>query len=227
MERPRRQTATKQEPTVESSTQSSTQTDKQELTFKTLDANWRHGTRTECGILDSQSSTQIDKTITDVQNIRQTATQNTGRQTATRNKIRLRNRRLKPATQTDKSKNRRRLKTLDANRRHKTRTDFGDLFATHARKHNTRVGLKTSKSIAGNTQIAKLGPEPIGYFDLEACPTRWKHISTWRERFIYQILITGPRLHLQENLNTTAVTFYFLNKTALPKHDGGDFLFSK
>jgi hypothetical protein len=35
-----------------------------------------------------------------------------------------------------------------------------------ARKHSTRVGVKASKSIAGNTQITKLGPEPIGNFEL-------------------------------------------------------------
>jgi hypothetical protein len=54
---------------------------------------------------------------------------------------------------------------------------------------------------------------------------------TWRERFMYQILITGfPLAPARKNLNTTAVTSYFLNKTALsyfPKHDGGDFLFSE
>jgi hypothetical protein len=68
-------------------------------------------------------------------------------------------------------------------------------------------------------------------FDLEACPPVSEHMLTWRERFMYQILITGcPLAPARKNLNTTAVNSYFLNKTALsyfPKHDGGDFLFSK
>jgi hypothetical protein len=67
--------------------------------------------------------------------------------------------------------------------------------------------------------------------DLEACPPVGKHMFTWRERFIYpKFRSSVAHLHLQENLNTAAVTSYFPNKTALsffPKHDGGDFLFSK
>jgi Reverse transcriptase (RNA-dependent DNA polymerase) len=48
-------------------------------------------------------------------------------------------------------------------------------------------------------------------FDLEACPPMRKHMFPWRERFIYQILITGCPLAPARK----------------PKHDGGNFLFSK
>jgi hypothetical protein len=61
----------------------------------------------------------------------------------------------------------------------------------HGNEDNQKGEVRKDTQAASFTAIRILLTLAIENFDIDACPAVGKHIFTWRERFIYQILIIG------------------------------------